>query len=100
MESRWLSLTIVVVLLGGCASDSVPPSPVNSPPAVKKPSQTAAERPAAQPARWPGEKPANPPKVDAFGLPLVIVVEMPEVPKEIRGPSPPIHDEPRNAGQR
>ncbi len=32
---------------------------------------------------------------DDFGLPLVIDLKAPEVPKEIRGPSPPIKEEPK-----
>ncbi len=71
MESRWLTLGVVLVLLAGCASDSVPP------PTASKPS----------------------PKVDAFGLPLVIVIDVPEVPKEIQGPSPPIQQEPKHSGK-
>ncbi|MBN1396041.1 MAG: hypothetical protein JW959_13545 [Pirellulales bacterium] len=34
---------------------------------------------------------------DDFGLPLVIVLEAPEVPAEISGPSPPIEEAPEEA---
>jgi hypothetical protein len=34
-------------------------------------------------------------KTDAFGLPLVIVIDTPPVPKEIQGPSPPIKESPK-----
>jgi len=39
----------------------------------------------------PGTKSA--PKVDGFGLPLQIVIEVPEAPPEIQKPSPPIKEE-------
>jgi hypothetical protein len=32
---------------------------------------------------------------DDFQLPLVIVLDVPEVPPEIQGPSPPIKDQPK-----
>lgn len=36
-------------------------------------------------------------KTDAFGLPLVIDLQPPPVPKEIEGPSAPIKDSPKTA---
>jgi hypothetical protein len=34
-------------------------------------------------------------KSDAFGLPIVIVLNLPPVPKQIQGPSPPIKEPPK-----
>jgi hypothetical protein len=101
MEKGCSTLVIVAALLGGCWQQSTPvapparrPSAVSSQREFPKPSQAAAEKPAAKAEKPPGAKPAESAKVDAFGLPLVIVIELPEVPKEIQGPSPPIPDEP------
>ena len=90
MESRWLPLTAMVLLVGGCASDTAPPSPVGGPPGVSR---------AADLGSTSGEKNPHSPKVDDFGLPLEIVLDVPEVPKEIEGPSPPIQPEPNGAGK-
>jgi hypothetical protein len=68
MKSGWPMLAILALWCGGCARESAPPSP-------------------------PAPKPAASSRVDAFGLPLVIVIKPPEVPKEIEGPLPPVKEE-------
>lgn len=104
---------MTVVLLGGCLSEqALPPSPAIHPPetaervptqpknaeqdssvrSVRKPDAPADDRPAKAPA------PAR--ETDDFGLPLVIVMEAPEVPAEIRGPSPPIKEEPEDTSKK
>jgi hypothetical protein len=107
MESRWRALAVAAVLLGGCAREGAAPSPpagnpstVSSQRDFQSPSQTAAEKPAAKAEKRPAAQQAASADVDAFGLPLVIVIEAPEAPKEIQGPSPPIPDEPKNAEKR
>ena len=61
-------LAILVLLLGGCARESPPPS---------SPFPNAVESH----------------QTDDFGLPLVIVIKPPEVPKGIEGPLPPVKEE-------
>lgn len=59
--------------------------------------EKSAEKPAgssAEQAAKPSEKPPASRVTDDLGLPLVFVIEAPEVPPEIRGPSPPIQAEP------
>ena len=72
MKSGWPMLAIPALLLGGCTRE---PSP---------------------PPRFPNAVESG--LVDDFGLPLVIVIDLPKVPKEIEGPSPPIKEEPASAG--
>lgn len=72
MQSKWLSLAVVVVLLCGCWSK-------HESPAVSLPRGTPAGL------------------TDSFGLPLVIVIDAPEVPEAIRGPSPPMKTEQKAA---
>jgi hypothetical protein len=84
MQYRWLALALVLLLPAGCAPKDAPPSlpsTPSAPPAAKNLLPDAAEKPAASPL------------VDGFGLPLVISIEVPEVPPEIQGPSPPIKKE-------
>ena len=110
MAIRWLPAVTVVLLLGGCGFESAPPpDPSPQPRAVDKPAAVsphpsavkkaspAAKAPApAKPPERPAEKKLAAPPADAapltdgFGLPLVIVIEVPDVPKELLGPSPPI----------
>ena len=61
-------LAMLALLLGGCTRENPPPS---------SPFPNAVES---------GE-------VDPYGLPLVIVIKPPEVPKEIAGPLPPVKEE-------
>lgn len=75
-------MTIVAVLLGGCAPQHEPPAAAYAVTTVHKPVAGSAEESA-------GSETASR-LTDAFGLPLVIVMENVEVPPEIRGPSPPI----------
>ena len=72
MNSRRLFAAIALVLLGGCLSQEEPTTKLGD------------ESVRVQPHG----------KVDAFGLPLEIVLNPPPVPKEIRGPSPPIKETP------
>ena len=104
----------LLLLLGfaGCSveTESSPassPSPSKTtPPAAQKPLNRepkasthdpffdpcfrAAEKPPVKPE--PARTPSGP-RVDQFNLPLEIDIEMPEVPPEIQGPSPPIKEE-------
>jgi hypothetical protein len=97
MGSRWLPVATVGLLLGGCVPQCEPPPSAPPSPAVKEPVPTAVEKPAEKPADKqtnPVEKPPAARTTDDFNLPLVIVMEAPETPPEIRGPSPPIKAEP------
>jgi hypothetical protein len=89
MAIKWLFILAVVVLLGSCGRES--PSPAKEPLArpVDKPIKSPVEQ---------AKKPA-PPTVDQFGLPLIIIMETPEVPKEIRGPFRPIPEEPKQTAK-
>jgi hypothetical protein len=70
MNARWLLVAATMIFWTGCTS---PTPPASSPP----PSQ--AER-----------------LTDDFGLPLVIVIDnVPEVPKELIEPSRPVVEQPR-----
>jgi hypothetical protein len=76
MKSRWLCAAIAVVLLVGCQAKSEPPAePAESQSIFGKPSV------------------AGPGMTDEFGLPLVIELKPPEVPKELLRPSRPIAEE-------
>jgi hypothetical protein len=74
MNLELLLIVLIVALLAGCGARG------NS-----NESRISSEKliPAAEKARPEAPRPA-------YGLPLVIRVELPEVPKEIQGPSPPI----------
>jgi len=76
MRSRWRLAAVAVVLLGGCSSKD------------ERTTNLGDERVRVESAH--GE-------TDAFGLPLVIVLDPPPVPKEIQGPSPPIKETPKAA---
>jgi uncharacterized lipoprotein len=95
-SSKWFFAALAVATIAGCG-DAGPENP--SEPGRRS---TAAARPASTAPHGP-EKPiakGRPKTVyrttDDFGLPLVIVLEAPEAPPEIRGPSPPIRDLPPN----
>ena len=78
MKSRWLFAAIAAVLLGGCSSQEEPTTKLGD------------ENVRVEPHG----------KTDAFGLPLVIVLEPPPVPKEIQGPSPPIKETPKKGAKK
>ena len=91
----WLLSGLAVVLLGGCTSASEPPSgPAANPPAVKKsvPESQPREKPNpfSKSTKGVAKKGPGDSLTDEFNLPLIINIETPEVPAEIRGPSPPI----------
>jgi len=86
MESGWRPLIAMVALLGGCGSGSAPPSP-----------EPGNEPAASRAGRPNGKRPPTSPRLDAFGLPLDIFIDVPDVPKEIQSPSPPIRPEPKNS---
>jgi hypothetical protein len=124
MGSRWLVLVMVTLLVGGCHRHTgpvAPPAPEGK--VAEKPSsrlpKESTEKPvngkefaekqksAAKPVngKQSPEKPAGrvmlpvdqtqpAASTDQFGLPLVIVIDAPEVPPEIQAPSPPIKEEP------
>jgi hypothetical protein len=101
MQDRWLWAVAVVVWLGGCAPERDQPSLPSAslapavPPAAKKSPPAAVEKSAARSA----EKQSAAPKVDSFGLPLVIEIKVPEAPPEIQKPSPPIKEEPEKSSK-
>ena len=74
MNPDLLQLVLIVVLLAGCGARGSNTETKISP---EMPIPSA-------------EKGAPAPDRPAYGLPLDIQIEVPEVPREIRGPSPPI----------
>lgn len=104
MRSGLASATVAAVLFGGCAPESAPPvstprtpavaKSTSTPPSVaeKKPVVVTVKKPVSNPDKQSVEESPSVRTTDDFGLPLVIVIKAPEVPKEIRGPSPPIRD--------
>ena len=73
MGRRWPWLAMLVWMFCGCSP-------------TEEPQQTGVSGTVAKPQADPsGEQ-----RVDAFNLPLIIHVEVPEVPPEIENPSPPI----------
>jgi hypothetical protein len=76
MRREWQLAVTAAVLLGGCPSQDEPTTKLGE----ERVRVEAAHRDA-----------------DEFGLPLVIVLEPPEAPKEIQGPSPPIKETPKAA---
>jgi hypothetical protein len=72
MNVRWLVAATAIMALGGCTSESSPA------PLRQAKGQT-----------------------DEFGLPLVIAIEnIPDVPKEISEPSPPIAEKPQEPAKK
>ena len=61
---------------------------------VSASSQESPEKPPKKVAKPAEESPPPLRLTDDFNLPLVIVIDAPEVPPEIQGPSPPIQQEP------
>ena len=105
MRSGLALATVAMVLLVGCSPESVlPPTPALRTPAVAKPTTpppsvaenkpvaVMAKKPEPDPDKQSAEESPSIRTTDDFGLPLVIVIEVPEVPKEIREPSPPIRE--------
>jgi hypothetical protein len=74
MNSALLFIVLIVALLAGCG---VRGSNTETKIAPEMPIPSA-------------EKPAPGPPQPAYGLPLDIQIEVPDVPQAIRGPSPPI----------
>jgi hypothetical protein len=95
MICKWLSVALAVGAFGGCAG----PTPA-TPAGNHRPQGTvksAALTPGPSPASGRGEIAAAAKRTsDDFGLPLVIVMDVPDTPPEIKGPSPPIREEPRH----
>jgi hypothetical protein len=94
---------LAIVCLSGCEAAGEPPSvPAANPPAVKKtvpeavkksaPSIPSPKKPISFPASMKGVAKKGPDGsiVSEHDLPLIIDIEAPEAPPEIRGPSPPI----------
>ena len=104
MRSGLVSAAVAIVFWGGCAPEGVPPVPAphasavaestSTPPSVaeKKPVVVTAKKPVSDPDKQSVKESPSVRTTDDFGLPLVIVIKVPEVPAEIRGPSPPIRD--------
>jgi len=115
MKRLGLLLAMVVALVGGCARTDEPSPPPAAPPFAAPPADRQIAKPPAQAAKPQAgaamqpqanraERQANDAKLpagqpgqshDQFGLPLAIHVDAPEVPLEIKGPSPPIKEEPK-----
>ena len=107
MRSCFVSVIATVVFLAGCSSETAPPPKPASPSAkaadrVSTPPTDAGKPPVAHTVKKPAaedqdtaKKPLSDRTMDDFGLPLVIVLETPEVPQEIMGPSPPIKELPK-----
>jgi hypothetical protein len=104
MICKWLSVAVAVAAFEGGCSDRPAQTPVvktasaqtpvaKTPPAKTAPPKTppAKSAPAKTPQKGAAER-----TTDDFGLPLVIVLDVPETPPEISRPSPPIREEPRN----
>ncbi len=84
-----LVLAILMPLLSACVPQREPSHPTTAVSSSHAPSPrlAAAEKPAAK------AKAPQPPRLrDDFNLPLVIKMEVPETPPEIRKPSPPIQE--------
>jgi hypothetical protein len=105
MRRRGLPLAMVVVLMGGCVRTGDPPARANAAPPsacpvgnIAKPqtdstkSQVEKGKQHAEFGRLPAGQAGQ--SHDEFDLPLVIHVETPEVPPEIKNPSPPIQERP------
>ena len=110
MKNILITAAVMIALIG-CTSRSDAPPPIEANPPVEtkeKPSAPAAdeEKPVVVTAekpiiedeneltekeKKPAEKEADAP-TDDFGLPLVIVMEVPEAPESISKPSPPIKE--------
>lgn len=93
-----LITTAVMIASIGCTSRN------DAPPADEKiPVVDRAKKPIIEDEKEPTEKEKKPAEKEAavptddFGLPLVIVMEVPEVPESISKPSPPIKDKPDEA---
>ena len=72
MNYKWLFAAIAMVLLGGCLSREEPTTKLGDEDVRVEPHG----------------------RVDAFGLPLEIVLNPPPVPEELQRPSPPIKEMP------
>ena len=103
MRSSLCVATMSLVLWGGCASETVP-TPASTPSSDdlgnsasnqldKWPISVTVRKPVVDIDEQSPEKSASVRTMDDFGLPLVIVLKAPEVPEQIRGPSPPIKEE-------
>ena len=75
MKSLWLLAVAAIVLWGCCSSQEEPTTKLGD-------ESVRVERGG---------------KTDAFGLPIVIDLSPPPVPKQIQGPSPPIKEPPPTA---
>jgi hypothetical protein len=88
--TRWLWLLTIALILAGCgerAAPSDPPRPRPEPSTPRGPTP-ADRRAASQPSKLPDSRP------DRLKIPLDInFPDVPEVPEEVKGPSPPIKDD-------
>ncbi|NLF09280.1 MAG: hypothetical protein GX594_15075 [Pirellulaceae bacterium] len=104
-----MTIAAAIVLAAGCSCENAAPPPVETKaatenkeqqplpaPAEEKPDPIAVEKPISEPENKPAEEEAAA-QTDEFGLPLVIDMEVPEVPEEISKPSPPIEKKPDEA---
>jgi hypothetical protein len=87
MENRRLAMAMAALLLGGCARPVEPVSP------ELPASRTARNAPLATGKELPAHAFSNR-KIDEFGFPLHIHLDVPDVPPEIRGPSTPNREKP------
>jgi hypothetical protein len=99
MGRHWLPLTMAVLFFWGCAPSETPrPAahssslPARPPAVVKKPPAGVVLSPSDLAKLYPAH-PAKPGR-DEFDLPLVIDIETPEVPPEIKQPLSPTEQKP------
>jgi hypothetical protein len=93
MERLWLPVAMVLLAAVGCVTDEEPQPPR----CARSPSNAASAKPQSQITGQIGAHQVNlKHPFDEFKLPLVIRMDAPEVPPEIKRPSPPVEhkDEP------
>jgi hypothetical protein len=93
-----MGLVMSMLLLGGCASKSEPAqyAPPASSHEIRNPRAAGAEKRTAKELFDIATRSAlENRRRDDFDLPLAIQVDVPEVPPEIRNPSPPIKEQPK-----
>lgn len=106
---RYTTIAAAIVLAAGCSCENAAPPPVETraatenneqhplpAPPEEKPDPVPVEKQISEPENKPAEEKAAA-QTDEFGLPLVIDMEVPDVPEEISKSSPPIENKPDEA---
>ena len=89
--TRWLSLLTIALVLAGCRGRPAPSDPPRP-----RPEPSTPRGPTSADLRVESDPPKPPPdsRPDYLMIPLDInFPDVPEVPEEIKGPSPPIKDD-------